>query len=231
MNDSEQAKGDVISHVLTRSPISNGASGSLSVLATGDRDSILVPQPFRRKDIYNLKDSGNPITHSKAYEKTQHIHSVASGHQRGGGSMNAAVRNAIQERLDAQSLADLQDVPGSKATRKIFAGLKVYVNGYTKGTTRSEIVKLVDLHGGYNLRTATGATHIITSMALSGTKTQKILTGISVKTKQYVVKPEWLFDSIDAGKRLNEFKYNIIDQSQVQSQLKWGKDPLPGSKD
>jgi len=58
-------------------------------------------------------------------------------------------------------------------------------------------------------------------MALSGTKTQKNLSRTKEKTKQCVVRPEWLFDSIEAGKRLNEFKYNIIDQSQVQGQFNW----------
>ncbi len=64
--------------------------------------------------------------------------------------MNAFVRNAIQSKLDVQSLVALGSV-GPGTPKKIFTGLKVYVNGYTKGTTRSEITRLVDLYGGNNL--------------------------------------------------------------------------------
>ena len=65
--------------------------------------------------------------------------------------MNATIRNAIQSKLDTQSLGALGNATGPGTPKKIFAGLRLYVNGYTKGTTRSEITRLVDLYGGSNL--------------------------------------------------------------------------------
>jgi hypothetical protein len=52
-------------------------------------------------------------------------------------------------------------------------------------------------------------THIITSQQLSGSKTQKILSSKSTK-RVHVVNPNWIFDSIDAGRRMPERQYLII---------------------
>ena len=57
--------------------------------------------------------------------------------------------------------------------------------------------------------TASGATHILTSMELSGSKTQKFLTSKSRNNVQ-VVRPQWVFDSILARKRLSERSYAVI---------------------
>jgi hypothetical protein len=57
--------------------------------------------------------------------------------------------------------------------------------------------------------TASRATHILTSQQLSGSKTQRLLTTKS-KTKPHVVRPEWVFDSIEAGRRLPERGYSVI---------------------
>lgn len=57
--------------------------------------------------------------------------------------------------LQAQQATDTasasSESPSSIATKPILQGLRIYVNGYTKGTNRSEIVRLVSLHGGVNL--------------------------------------------------------------------------------
>lgn len=56
---------------------------------------------------------------------------------------------------------------------------------------------------------ASGATHILTSMPFSAGKTQKLLTTKS-RSIVNVVKPEWVFDTIKAGKRQPERKYAIL---------------------
>lgn len=56
---------------------------------------------------------------------------------------------------------------------------------------------------------AAGATHILTSQQLNGGKTHKILTK-SARIKVHVIKPEWVTDSINAGKRLSERNYSVI---------------------
>lgn len=69
-------------------------------------------------------------------------------------------------------------------------------------------------------RTASSATHIITSTGLSGSKSQKFLQAGTKKSNLHVVKPEWLHDSIDAGRRLNEFTYRVV-VSETQKELEW----------
>ena len=60
--------------------------------------------------------------------------------------------------------------------------------------------------------TASGATHILTSQQLSGAKTQKLLTS---KSKVHVVRPEWVSDSINAGRRLSEREYSVVKDASV----------------
>ena len=57
--------------------------------------------------------------------------------------------------------------------------------------------------------TASDCTHILTSQQLSGSKTHRILT-TKMRTKVHVVKPEWVLDSVRAGKRKLEQEYSII---------------------
>lgn len=40
---------------------------------------------------------------------------------------------------------------GSEYPRPILQGLRIYVNGLVKDTTRSELARLVTTHGGLNL--------------------------------------------------------------------------------
>jgi hypothetical protein len=65
--------------------------------------------------------------------------------------------------------------------------------------------------------TASGATHILTSQQLSGSKTEKFLTARS-KVKSHVVRPEWLFDSVKAGTKKNEWNYSVI-KNEAQGSL------------
>ena len=59
---------------------------------------------------------------------------------------------------------------------------------------------------------AAGATHILTSQGLSGSKTHKYLHS-NTTNKGHIVKPEWVLDSIAAGKRKREWDYAVIKDS------------------
>jgi hypothetical protein len=73
-----------------------------------------------------------------------------------------------------------------------------------------------------NRRLEGSATHIITSTGLSGSKTAKFLNAnLKRAENRYVVKPEWLFDSIREGKRLDEYAYRAV-VSKVQSEIWFG---------
>jgi hypothetical protein len=68
-------------------------------------------------------------------------------------------------------------------------------------------------------RAANSATHIVTSTGLNGSKSQRFLdSGLKKRANLHVVRPEWLFDSINAGKRLDEYTYRIV-KSEVQDEL------------
>lgn len=75
--------------------------------------------------------------------------------------MSSKYMRALEAKLTHQSAEDLKESSstvsgtegpsGSKASstsRPIFQGLRIYVNGYTSGTTRTEITRVVNLHGG-----------------------------------------------------------------------------------
>ncbi|KAG6336683.1 hypothetical protein ID866_2390 [Astraeus odoratus] len=65
-------------------------------------------------------------------------------------------------------------------------------------------------------QTSSGATHILTSQNLSGSKTHKLLTTKS-RNIVHVVKPEWVTDSVQAGKRLQETPYAVIHSSSTRN--------------
>ncbi|KDQ20497.1 hypothetical protein BOTBODRAFT_101012, partial [Botryobasidium botryosum FD-172 SS1] len=104
-----------------------------------------------------------------------------------------------------------------KEEKGIFFGTRIHVNGYTDGTTELEVKRLVAIHGGSVARTASGATHILASHGLNGSKTHKYLG--KAKNTTHIVKPEWLLESIKAGKRLKEYNYSIV-SSEVQGDLR-----------
>ena len=54
-----------------------------------------------------------------------------------------------------------------------------------------------------------GATHILTSQQLSGSKTHKHLTS-KARNPPHVVRPEWVFESLKAGRRLREWEFAVV---------------------
>jgi hypothetical protein len=81
--------------------------------------------------------------------------SCSNGHQSGRGGIGASVQifREMETKLANQATATecAQTPTGSEALRPIFQGLRIYVNGLVRGTTRSELVRLVTIHGGLNL--------------------------------------------------------------------------------
>lgn len=157
-----------------------------------------------------------------------HISSSATGHQRSDRRVN---QKSYWESRSEKLVQQLPDKP-SGPEAAVLHNVRVYINGYLDGTTDIEMKRIVTLAGGQvrqvlqihsslplasalaNMRvisrhTASGATHVLTSQQLSASKTQKLLTTRS-KIRVHVVKPEWIMDSIKAGKRLPEREYSVI---------------------
>ncbi|XP_063314880.1 DNA repair protein REV1 [Pelobates fuscus] len=140
-----------------------------------------------------------------------------------GGYMPAKV-----QKLDEQFRSDaplLQEKEGTSST--IFNGVAIYVNGYTDPTA-DQLRHLMMLHGGqyhvYYSRSKT--THIIaTNLPNSKIKELK---------DEKVVRPEWITESIKAGRLLSYVPYQLYTkQSNVQKSLNFtskcrSDDQLPG---
>ncbi|KAJ3488691.1 hypothetical protein NLI96_g2664 [Meripilus lineatus] len=152
---------------------------------------------LRKHLLSTLSDEANPITHSDIPQRADYVTSAASGHQRGEGRGSSAQQSYNDFR--SKKLHDQMPEQSSN----------LYINGYLRNSTDIEMKRIVSQAGGSVLYTASGATHILTSQQLSGTKTHKLLTSKG-RTKPHVVRPEWVTDSINAGKRLPERTYSVI---------------------
>jgi len=162
--------------------------------------------------LSTLSDESNPITHSDIYERSDHVVSLASGHQRS--ERRGGVNTGYLEDRN-KKIADQHEMPVSEA--KLLDNVRVYINGYLSDTTDIEFKRIVCLAGGRIMHTTSGATHIVTSHeSLNASKTHKFLNTKS-KHKVYVVKPEWVTESIKTGKRQSEREYAVIKDATAQN--------------
>ncbi|XP_007957662.1 DNA repair protein REV1 [Orycteropus afer afer] len=143
------------------------------------------------------------------------------GWQNWGGYMAAKVQKLEEQfRSDAAMQKD-----GNSST--IFSGVAIYVNGYTDPSAE-ELRKLMMLHGGqyhvYYSRSKT--THIIATN-LPNAKIKEL-------KGEKVIRPEWIVESIKAGRLLSYIPYQLYTkQSSVQKSLNFNpvckpEDPMPG---
>ncbi|KAG6903494.1 hypothetical protein C0995_005517 [Termitomyces sp. Mi166 len=160
-----------------------------------------------------LSDESNPITHSDIRERSDHVVSISTGHQVADKPLDRGLYMKDRER----KLAAQREVKFKSSEGQVLSNVRVYINGFLENTTDLEMKRVIARAGGVILPTpSAGCTHIVTSMQLSGSKTQKLLTAKS-QIKVHVVKPEWVFDSIKAGKRLSEREYTIIKNSTMKT--------------
>ncbi|KAF8914043.1 hypothetical protein CPB84DRAFT_1699444 [Gymnopilus junonius] len=157
--------------------------------------------------LTTLSDTSNPITHSDIYERTDHIVSFSTGHQVSEGRRSRTIHFE-----DRASKLHSQQGDLSINSAGILKNTKIYVDGYLESTTDLEVKGLVLQTGGKIVRSASQCTHIITSRCLSASKTERLLTKRTSR-HLHVVKPEWVLDSIAAGKRMPEQSYTIIQPS------------------
>ncbi|XP_008059405.1 DNA repair protein REV1 isoform X2 [Carlito syrichta] len=143
------------------------------------------------------------------------------GWEKWGGYMAAKVQKLEEQfRSDAAMQKD-----GTSST--IFSGVAIYVNGYTDPSAE-ELRKLMMLHGGqyhvYYSRSKT--THIIATN-LPNAKIKEL-------KGEKVIRPEWIVESIKAGRLLSCIPYQLYSkQSSVQKGLNFNpvckpEDPVPG---
>ncbi|KAF8076539.1 hypothetical protein FPV67DRAFT_421498 [Lyophyllum atratum] len=160
----------------------------------------------------NLSDESNPITHSDLRERSDHVVSCTTGHQISEARRDQ--RSWLQDR-ESKLVVQRDDKPKTNEAQ-VLNNVRIYINGYLENTTDIEMKKIVIRAGGQLVASPSGCTHILTSQQLSGSKTHKLLTTKS-RNKIYVVKPEWVTDSIEAGKRRPEREYAIVKSSSMKS--------------
>ncbi|CAK7297659.1 DNA repair protein REV1 [Vulpes lagopus] len=143
------------------------------------------------------------------------------GWEKWGGYMAAKVQKLEEQfRSDATIQKD-----GTSST--IFSGVAIYVNGYTDPSAE-ELRKLMMLHGGqyhvYYSRSKT--THIIATN-LPNAKIKEL-------KGEKVIRPEWIVESIKAGRLLSCIPYQLYSkQSNMQKGLNFNpackaEEPVPG---
>ncbi|XP_075772986.1 DNA repair protein REV1 isoform X1 [Pelodiscus sinensis] len=140
-----------------------------------------------------------------------------------GGYMSAKVQK-LEDQF--QSDAVIQHHKDGKSSN-IFSGVAIYVNGFTDPSA-DELRRLMMLHGGqyhvYYSRSKT--THIIATN-LPNAKIKEL-------KGEKVVRPEWIIESIKAGRLLSYIPYQLYTkQSSVQKGLNFNtickpEDPMPG---
>lgn len=176
--------------------------------------------------VNNLKDESNPICHSDILQRSQLYSSFSSGHQvsetRADPKYMKIRRAKQEEQLKEREARPENNLNSNKKDNlneakkdKVLKGTRIYIDGYLEGTTDIEMKKLIKSNGGEILYSASTATHILTSMSLAASKIHRILN-TKMRTKPHVVRPEWVWDSLDAGKKLDEFMYRAFESASAR---------------
>ncbi|KAF8161158.1 BRCT domain-containing protein [Crassisporium funariophilum] len=184
------------------------------IIRATHQDSTPSSSEITKKLLSTLTDVSNPITHSDISTRSDHVVAFATGHQISEERKNQRLyMNERKAKLSVQ-----RESIRSSSELEILKGCRIYINGYLESTTDIELKRLVFQAGGQIVGTASQCTHIVTSRGLSGSKTHQFLTQKTRNTKQ-VVKPEWVVDSIAAGKRRPERLYSVIKDMGLQQFL------------
>ncbi|KAH9482385.1 DNA repair protein REV1 [Psilocybe cubensis] len=181
------------------------------IISPQSKDPITLSSVDVTKGLLTtLSDVSNPITHSNIYERTVHIVSCSTGHQVSEGRRHHVGYTASRtKKLQAQ-----RDNEKAGTEVGVLKNTRIYIGGYLENSTDIEMKRLIVQAGGEVVHSASNCTHIVTSRGLSGSKTDRILTRKG-KNNVYVVKPEWVLDSIAIGKRRSERTYAVVKASNV----------------
>lgn len=127
---------------------------------------------------------------------------------------------ATPEAYSTTEVAEEQDERKEKPLPQIFTNLTFYINGCTTPISDHKLKHLISTHGG-NMSIALGrrtVTHVILGKTntnggcgggLAATKIQKEIASLSGKSVKFVT-ANWVTESISAGKRLPESKYEAM---------------------
>ncbi|BEJ16505.1 hypothetical protein CspHIS471_0511100 [Cutaneotrichosporon sp. HIS471] len=172
--------------------------------------------------LNTLNSSKNPITHSDAFSRTAHVHSLSSGHQQRNGDRGFWA-NARSAHFSTEGLSESGtywsvrtakvEAQSRDKTKSILVGCTIAINGHTGPLSNLQLQNLITSNGGrFAPHLHGGCTHVVAER-LAGGKTQKVIDGQggrSASRRAKVVKVQWVIDSVAAGKRLSEAGYMVI---------------------
>lgn len=186
------------------------ASSSLT-LKESDLDGLDPARPsvstINKRLLATLGDPSNPITHSDIGNRSDRVISTSTGHQVAEDRPDRRLYSIDREK----KLILQRGSKNSALERKVLSDVRVYINGYLSCTTDIEMKRLVVEAGGHVQSTASRCTHVVTSQGLNASKTHIFLTK-NRRNKIHIVKPEWVIDSVAAGRRRPERLYSAIAQ-------------------
>ncbi|XP_044289663.1 DNA repair protein REV1 isoform X1 [Varanus komodoensis] len=140
-----------------------------------------------------------------------------------GGYMSAKVQKLEDQFCSEAAMQHQKD----ETLSSIFSGVAIYVNGFTDPSA-DELRRLMMLHGGqYNVYYSRSKTTHIIATNLPNVKIKEL-------KGEKVVRPEWIMDSIKAGRLLSYIPYQLYTkQSSTQKGLWYNiickpEDPVPG---
>ncbi|EMF12925.1 uncharacterized protein SEPMUDRAFT_86379, partial [Sphaerulina musiva SO2202] len=142
------------------------------------------------------------------------------GWEKGAKGLRTAGQQSIWESMKSETRFHEDDEPKPPPPPQIFANLTIYLNGCTAPLSDHKLKHLISTHGG-NMSISLGrrtVTHVILGKinanggcggGLAGTKIQKEIASLRAKSVKFVT-AEWIVDSIKAGKRLPESRYEAM---------------------
>lgn len=140
-----------------------------------------------------------------------------------GGYMSAKIQK-LEDQFHSDAVVQHQKDGNSSS---IFSGVAIYVNGFTDPSA-DELRKLMMLHGGqYHLYYSRSKTTHIIATNLPNAKIKEL-------KGEKVVRPEWILESVKAGRLLSYIPYQLYTkQSTIQRGLCFNtickpEDPVPG---
>lgn len=122
---------------------------------------------------------------------------------------------AKQTKLQNQAIFDANEGDGEKS--EIFKGCVVYIDGFTGSDYSSEQLKILIIkNGGVHINNLWGGKTVTTHVVANNLTTRKK----ELWKNCTIVKPEWIVESVKAGKRLSWRYFKTIDVEDRQSTLK-----------
>lgn len=143
-----------------------------------------------------------------------------------GGSFQKYMEGKIRK-LDAQFRQGTSSTVEDPEHGRLFQGISIHVNGYTE-PSHAELKRLMKMYGGsfQNYYSRSSVTHIVCSHLPDA----KVKQMEKEKDRPPVVKPEWITESIRAGKLLSIGEYlleSLRPGGPGQQTLQWGRRDSP----